>query len=321
MKLLTIDAPPDGRPGVLTGDDEVLDLLSVAGDEGVGRWIPSSVRGILEAGAQGLDAVRGIVARVETCTGGERDGLRETGALRPFASTPLMAAVPDPWLILSEGLNYGAHLAEMNNTPKPPYPTAFIKTRASLTGSGKPIIVPSQCPDRIDYEGEFTAVIGRTCHNVSEADALNYVAGYTIVNDVSARDWVPEFRDAEGNFRAIHAWERNIMGKNLPSFSPCGPVIATADEIADPHNLQLTTTLNGKVMQSTKTDDLVFNVPQIVSYFSKWYRFQPGDLITTGSPAGVGFGRNPQVFMKPGDLIEIEVEGIGKLSNRLVAAE
>jgi 2-keto-4-pentenoate hydratase/2-oxohepta-3-ene-1,7-dioic acid hydratase in catechol pathway len=190
---------------------------------------------------------------------------------------------------------------------------------SSLTGSGKPIFVPPQCPDMIDFEGEFTFVFGKPCHNVSEAEAMSYVAGYTICNDVSARNWAPEFFAAKGNFEAIHSWERNIMGKLLPSFTPCGPVMVTADEIRDPHDLQLTTTLNGQVMQSTKTDDLIFKLPAQIAYFSKWYRFSPGDLVTTGSPSGVGFGRNPKVFMKAGDTIEVEIEGIGKLSNRLAA--
>lgn len=319
MKFLTIDAPPFGHAAVLLGDGDVLDLTAQAAGESALRWIPGTVRDILEAGTEGLEIVRRRAGAVESATAGERDGLREAGILRSFAETPLLAPIPEPRLILSEGLNYGRHLEEMSNTPHPKYPTAFIKLQSSLTGSGKPIIVPPQCPDKVDYEGEFTVVIGRTCHNVSEADALDCVAGYTICNDVSARDWIPEVNGAEGSFGAIHAWERNIMGKNLPTFTPCGPVVATADEIADPHDLQLTTTLNGEVMQSTKTDDLIFNVPQIVSYFSKWYRFQPGDLITTGSPSGVGVGRKPPVFMKPGDRIEVAVEGIGTLSNPLVA--
>lgn len=319
MKLLTIDALPKGHAAVLVGDGEVLDLTARANGESAARWIPGSVREILEAGADGLEIVRRRIGEVEGATAGEKDGLREAGVLRAFADTPLMATVPDPWFILSAGRNYGRHLAEMGNNPKPAYPTAFIKLQSSLTGSGKPIVVPDRFSGHVDYEGEFTVVIGKTCHNVSEADALNYVAGYTICNDVSARDWIPEIRAAEESFDAILAWERNIMGKNLPTFTPCGPVMVTADEIADPHNLQLTTTLNGEVMQSTKTDDLIYNVPQIVSYFSQWYRFQPGDLITTGSPSGVGVGRDPQVFMKPGDRVEVEIEGIGTLSNPLVA--
>jgi acylpyruvate hydrolase len=319
MKLLTIDAPRGGRPGAMSAKGEIIDLLKLDAGEGLGNWLPTSIRAILDAGDEGLDMVRRLVDQVDNASGAEAERLAAQGALLPFDGTPLLAPIPEPRLILSEGRNYGKHLAEMGGEAPPSYPTAFIKLQSSLTGSGKPIYVPPQYPDHIDYEGEFTIVIGRNCHRVSEGDALDYVAGYTIVNDVSARDWIPGYRDATDKIDICIAWERNIMGKNLPSFSPCGPVITTADEISDPHDLQLTTRLNGEVMHSTKTDDLVYNVPQMVSYFSQWYLLQPGDLITTGSPAGVGVGRNPPVFMKDGDLIEVEIEHIGTLSNRLTA--
>ncbi|MBT3552150.1 MAG: fumarylacetoacetate hydrolase family protein [Rhodospirillaceae bacterium] len=319
MKLLTIDAPRGGRPGALSAKGEIIDLLKVDAGEGLGNWLPDTVRGILDAGAEGLDMVRRLVDRIDNASGAEADRIAASGALLPFGDTPLLAPIPEPRLILSEGRNYGKHLAEMGGEQPTATPTAFIKLQSSLTGSGKPIYVPPQYPDQIDYEGEFTIVIGRNCHRVSEEDALDYIAGYTIVNDVSARDWIPEYRAATDKIDICIGWERNIMGKNLPSFSPCGPVITTADEIPDPHDLQLTTRLNGEVMQSTKTDDLVHNVPQMVSYYSQWYLLQPGDLITTGSPAGVGVGRNPPVFMKDGDLIEVEIERIGTLSNRLEA--
>ena len=169
----------------------------------------------------------------------------------------------------------------------------------------------------IDFEGEFCFIFAKECNNVNEAEAMDYVAGYTIANDVSARDWVPEVFAAEGTFPAIQAWERNIMGKQLPGFTPCGPYLVTKDEIKDPHDLKLETRLNGEVMQSTSTNDLIFKIPQIIAYFSQWYRFQAGDIVTTGSPAGVGFGRDPKLFMKPGDKIEIEIEKIGILSNTI----
>ena len=319
MKLLTIDAPRGGRPGALSAKGDIIDLLALDYGGAAVAWLPASVRGILDAGAEGLDTVRRVVDRVDNASDTEAERLTKKGALLPFATTPLLPPVPEPCLILSAGRNYGKHLAEMGGEAPPAYPTAFIKLQSSLTGSGKPIYVPPQCSDYVDYEGEFTIVIGRNCHRVSEGEALDYVAGYTIVNDVSARDWIPEYRAATDKIDISISWERNIMGKNLPSFSPCGPVITTADEIPDPHDLQLTTRLNGAVMQSTKTDDLVYNVPKIISYFSEWYMFQPGDLITTGSPAGVGVGREPPVFMQAGDKIEVEIESIGTLSNDLVA--
>ena len=319
MKLLTLDTGGPGHPGVLIDDDTVLDLALAADALPPARPVPGSVRGILAAGEDGLQAVWRTVDAVDAMAGVDRDRLRETGGLRGFADASLLPPIPDPNLILSEGLNYRRHLDEMSGTPTPPNPTAFIKAASSLTGSGKPIPVPPQCPSMIDFEGEFTFVVGRRCHNVSVEDAMSHIGGYTICNDVSARDWVGEVFNAEGKFGAIQAWERNIMGKQLPGFTPCGPVMATADEIADPHDLQLTTTLNGEVVQSTRTDDLIYGVAEILSYFSRWYRFEPGDLFTTGSPAGVGFGRDPKLFMKPGDRIEVEIEGIGRLRNTLQA--
>ncbi len=320
MKLATIDAAPGGHVGVLVGDGEIVDLRALGAVSPPARLVPETLRGVLEAGEQALEIVRRAAGEVESMGRDALDGLRERGVLRPFAATPLLAPVPEPRMVLSVGLNYGRHLAEMEGTPRPTHPAAFTKAVSSLTGSGKPILVPPQCPDMIDFEGEFSFVFGRACHNVPAKEAMDYVAGYTIANDVSARDWVGAVFGAKEAFEGIHAWERNVMGKQFPTFTPCGPVLVTRDEIADPHELQLTTTLNGEVMQSTRTDDLIFKLPAIIAYFSQWYRFHPGDLVTTGSPSGVGFGRDPKVFMKPGDIIEVEVEGIGKLSNQLVAA-
>ena len=320
MKLLTIDGGSAGRVGVLLGGDEVVDLLAYSASSTLARLVPGSLRDILDAGDAAMDVVRRCLDEVDALSGETQDSLREQGIIKPLADTPLMSPMPNPRLILSVGLNYGKHLEEMSGTPRPERPTAFIKVRSSLTGSGKPILVPPQCPSMIDYEGELSFIFGRACHRVSVEEAIDYVAGYTIVNDVSARDWVGDVFNSEGRFESIQAWERNIMGKQLPTFSPCGPVMVTADEIKDPHDLQLTTTLNGEVMQSSKTDDLIFKLPDLISYFSEWYQFMPGDLVTTGSPSGVGVGRKPPVFMNEGDLIEVEAEGIGKLSNTLVVA-
>jgi 2-keto-4-pentenoate hydratase/2-oxohepta-3-ene-1,7-dioic acid hydratase in catechol pathway len=167
----------------------------------------------------------------------------------------------------------------------------------------------------IQPEGEFTAVIGRTCHDVSETEALDYVVGYTIVNDVSARDFVAAAQAAQGMIPTIVAWEHNILGKLYPTFCPMGPYIVTADEIGDPNALHIETRLNGQIVQDSNTSDLVFNVAQIVAYYSKFLTFEPGDLITTGSPSGVGSGRKPQLFMRDGDTIEVTIEKLGTLRN------
>ena len=309
MKFLTIDTN-GGEPGVVIADNLVLNIAQMP-EALISGWRPTSVREILENGDAGLEAVRQIVGAAEA------DMNACSAAISEFAETSLAPPVPDPWLIFSVGMNYGRHLAEMNNTPPPTNPAGFIKTRDSLIGSGKAITVPPQCPDMIDYEGEFCFVFGRECHRVSKEDAMDHVAGYTIANDVSARDWIPDIKMGDPPFGPIHGWERNIMGKNLPGFTPCGPVIVTKDEITDPHDLHLQTRLNGEVMQDTRTDDLIFKLPEIISYYSQWYRFRPGDVVTTGSPSGVGVGRDPQVFMHAGDTVEIELEGVGILKNTL----
>ncbi len=321
MKLATIEGgQSDAHVAVIIGDDEVLDLVALCGAVPEANAVSATMRELLGGGDAALAAVQTCVERVGAMTADEQAGLRDAAILQAWGDVSFLPPVTDPKIILSVGLNYHRHLEEMENTPAPAHPAAFLVNPMALTGAGKPIIAPPQCPDMIDYEGEFSFVFGRTCHNVSEDEAMDFVAGYTIANDVSARDWVGPIFAAEKPFEAIAAWDRNVLGKQLPTFCPCGPVIVSKDEIADPHDLQLTTRLNGEVMQSTKTDDLIFNLPQIISYFSFWYRFSPGDIVTTGSPAGVGVGRKPPVFMKPGDVVEIEVEGIGKLSNPVAAA-
>ena len=311
MKILTLDTNLGNHPAVIVDDNKVLNLTQAPASIFKDRWRPSSVREILESGEDGLEAVRCIAGAAE-------DNLEAvSSALSQLSEVEFAPPVLDPWLIFSVGMNYGRHLAEMDNTPRPQHPAGFIKTRDSLLGSGKTIPVPPQCPNMIDYEGELCFVFGKECHRVSKDDAMDCVAGYTIANDVSARDWIPDIKSGKPPFGPIHGWERNIMGKNLPGFTPCGPVIVTKDEIRDPYDLRLSTRLNGKVMQDTKTDDLIFKLPEIISYFSQWYRFHPGDIVTTGSPAGVGVGRDPQIFMHRGDTIEIELEGVGVLTNTL----
>ena len=317
MKLVTIDAPPAGRAGALIGDD-ILDLGRVAPAIPIAGWIPTSVKRILEGGEEAIDIVRRVVDQAAAGKDGLGAQLRELGAITPAGATSLLAPIPDPTCIWSCGLNYGEHLKEMN-TPAPDQPTGFVKSTHAITGPDKPIILPKQCPEMVDFEGEFSLVFGRDCHNVGEAEAMDYVVGYTIINDVSARDWVAPVFQANGAMPAIQAWERNILGKQLPTFAPMGPVMVTADEIKDPHDLDLKTTLNGTIMQSTNTDDLYFKLPRLISHFSRWLKFRPGDIITTGSPSGVGYGRNPKVFMKAGDTVAVTVEGIGTLTNPIVA--
>jgi acylpyruvate hydrolase len=316
MQLVTVQLAGRQSPGVVLGS-EIL-ALSACGDAlPTARLVAGSVRGIIEGGSEALDLVRRICDKV---TGSDAlvASLRDRGALVVKDRAKLLAPIPDPLLILSCGLNYHAHLKEMK-TPPGEKPTAFTKNAASIIGSGAPILLPRSNPNMVDWEGEFTIVMGRPCFNVKAAEALEYVAGYTIVNDVSARDWVAPVQAATGVMGPIHAWEHNLLGKQFPTFCPMGPALVTRDEVKNPEDLQLTTRLNGKVMQSTSTSDLVFGPARLIEYYSQFYRFRPGDLITTGSPAGVGYGRDPKIFLKAGDVIEVTVQGIGTLSNPVVA--
>jgi|GraSoiStandDraft_13_1057314.scaffolds.fasta_scaffold06695_2 2-keto-4-pentenoate hydratase/2-oxohepta-3-ene-1,7-dioic acid hydratase in catechol pathway len=290
MKLVTMELDGRARAGVIAGD-EIVDIH--ASDPA----LPSSLKQILEAGA--LERVRSLL--------GSKTRI-------PRKSAKLLAPIPDPGMVLSVGMNYYEHLKEMK-TPVPEKPAAFTKSVASIIGPGQPIKVPRNNPDMLDWEGEFSVVIGRPCHRVSAVHALDYVAGYTLVNDVSARDWVAPIFAAQGVMGPIHAWEHNLLGKMFPTFCPMGPAIVTRDELPDPGNVQIETRLNGRVMQSANTDDLVFGVARLIEYYSQFYLFRPGDVITTGSPSGVGYGRNPKLFMKPGDVIEVEVKEIGILRN------
>ena len=313
MKLATLMVGGQYRPAVVLGA-EVLDLVAARKVSAAATLVPGDLAGIFAAGRAALDVLQGIVEEARHSAG----AFRASNALLPEAQAPFVAPLPEPRLIMAVGANYHEHLKEMN-TPPPATPMAFQKSLTSVVGPGADIVLPANHPDMVDYEGEFTVVIGSTCHDVTEDEALNHVAGYTIVNDVSARDWVVPAFQAQGMINTVVAWEHNILGKLFPTFCPMGPVIVTSDEVGDPHDLKIETRLNGQVMQSAHTSDLVFNVRQIIAYYSKFLTFRPGDLILTGSPSGVGFGRKPQVFMKPGDVIEVSVEKIGTLRNTIRA--
>jgi 2-keto-4-pentenoate hydratase/2-oxohepta-3-ene-1,7-dioic acid hydratase in catechol pathway len=295
MRLVMYSRNKEARAGVIDGE-EIVDVN--AND----KSLPTSIKGILEANA---------LARV-------RKLLKSKKHRTPLARAKLLAPIADPGMVLSVGMNYHEHLKEMK-TPVPEKPAAFTKSVASIIATGEPIRPPASNAGMLDWEGEFSVVIGKRCHAVKAADALDYVAGYTLVNDVSARDWVAAIFQSQGIMGPIHAWEHNLLGKMFPTFCPMGPCIATRDEIADPGNVRIQTRLNGQVMQDANTDDLVFSVPQLIEYYSQFYLFRPGDVITTGSPSGVGFGRNPKVFMKPGDVVEVEVQQIGVLRNPIKA--
>ena len=220
-----------------------------------------------------------------------------------LADVKLLAPVAPP-NIIAIGLNYSSHAGESGEAP-PEQPIIFLKATTAVIAHREAIQLPAIAPDEVDYEAELCVVIGKTAKNVSEADALKYVLGYTCGNDVSARDC---------QLRLDSQWAR---GKSFDTFCPIGPHIET--EIPDPGNLNILSRVNGVVMQSSNTANMIFSVPYLISYCSKNMTLPPGTVIMTGTPEGVGFARKPPVFLRGGDIVEIEIAGVGTLVNSVSA--
>jgi len=282
MRLLTFDDGSGPQAGLLAGEDVVpVSALDAPA---------SSVKGLLEA----LDA-NGLADL------GERaNSAQQRIAL---AWVRLLAPVPDPEKIICLGLNYRDH-AEESGQEIPAAPLWFAKFANSLIGSGQEIVLPAAHPDYVDYEAELAVVIGRTASRVEEADALSYVAGVMPFNDVSARDLQLQ----------NPLW---TSGKAVDTFAPCGPALVTLDEAGDLGALGLRTRINGKVVQEGNTSNLIFSVASAVAWLSRTITLAPGDIIATGTPAGVG---GPQgTFLRDGDTVEVEIDGLGVLSNPVSA--
>jgi 2-keto-4-pentenoate hydratase/2-oxohepta-3-ene-1,7-dioic acid hydratase in catechol pathway len=213
----------------------------------------------------------------------------------------------EPKTIYCIGLNYRKH-AEETGAKIPQQPIVFLKSPTAVQDPEGPIVLPRHLrSDEVDYECELAVVIGYECKNVSRADALNYVIGYTVANDVSARDWQKQWGGSQ--------WCR---GKTFDTFCPLGPALVTTDELKDPNNLAITTRVNGKTMQESSTRDMIFSVAELIAFLSGSTTLEPGTLILTGTPEGVGMGRKPPVYLKAGDVVEVEVEGIGVLRNPVI---
>ena len=275
-------SPGGWRAGVVLGER----LFPVPGEGSAGL----GVRELLE---QGRAALEGAFARARQHHDEEMDLLALDGL-------ELGPPVPDPDKILCLGLNYREHAAEAG-LPLPSVPVFFAKFRNSLTGPTDPVLLPATST-QIDYEGELAVVIGTRCKDASEEEALGYVAGYTVMNDVSARDLQMQ----------TSQW---IAGKALDTFAPMGPGLVPAWEVPDPQRLTLTTRVNGQVVQHAQTADMVFTVAQAVAFLSSLMTLEPGDIIATGTPSGVGFTRTPPLFLTDGDVTEVEIEGIGTIRN------
>jgi len=230
--------------------------------------------------------------------------LRDTGT--PATVEKLLAPL-EPRDILCIGLNYKKHAAESGAEP-PAHPVLFLKNSGTVQNPGDPIVLPRKLrSDEVDYECELAVVIGKRCHNVPRVDAVAHVLGYTCANDVSARDWQKKGGGGQ--------WSR---GKTFATFCPLGPALVTTDEIPDPQQLGIRTILNGETMQDWHTGDMIFDVPTLIEFLSASMILNPGTVILTGTPHGVGFARTPPVFLQPGDSVTVEIDAIGQLTNPVV---
>lgn len=266
--------------------------------------IPADLLGVIERGEPALAQVRSAVdfalARQDKVPA--PDESRLTYALDEVG---LYAPLPNPGKLIAIGLNYLDHARESGMEP-PKNPIFFTKYSTAIVGPGAPVVLPpKEISNQVDYEVELAVVIGKAARNVSEDEAMDYVFGYTIVNDVSARDL--QFEDGQ--------W---VKGKSLDTFAPMGPWVVTKDEIPDPHDLRIVLALNGELVQDSSTSNLIFKVPQLIAYLSKLFTLRPGDVIATGTPPGVGMARKPQRFLKPGDTMRCEIQGIGALENPVI---
>jgi 2-keto-4-pentenoate hydratase/2-oxohepta-3-ene-1,7-dioic acid hydratase in catechol pathway len=283
-------------------------LLTVATDRGpracaeqAGRLVdlnaadpslPGTVRGLLALGPEGIARARSAVDRATT-------------TYDPESST-LLAPVPDPRKIICLGLNYRDHAIE-TGAKIPEEPILFSKYPSALTGHKAPILLPKVCHE-VDFEAELVFVIGLPGRDIPLDRAMGHVAGYAVGHDVSARDW--QLRKPGGQWMA---------GKTFDTFAPVGPRLVTADEVPDPHALGIRLRLNGRLMQDSSTSQLIFRVPETIAYLSQIMTLEPGDLIFTGTPPGVGMARKPPVWLKPGDVVEVEIDGLGTLTNPVEA--
>ncbi len=264
-----------------------------------GYGVVTGEDGIVDAGKRlGLPSLRAVLAQ------GRLSDLKALADEKPdcrLADVDLLPPIPDPEKILCVGLNYKSHVAETGRE-MPANPSLFGRFTNTLVADGKPIIRP-KASSHLDYEGELAMVIGKRGRNIAEADALSHVAGYSCFNDGSLRDYQKHSVTA---------------GKNFQSTGGFGPWIVTADAIGDPAKLDLATRLNGQQVQHSNTALLIYSLPKIISYISEFTTLEPGDVIATGTPEGVGARRDPPLWMKAGDVVEVEIAGIGRLRNPVV---
>ncbi len=285
MRLATIQTKAGPRPAVFHAG-KYIDLHAT--DQG----LPTTVRGLLEGGPALLQVIASIVQR--------------PAAVRyPESTVKLLPPIPDPPKILCIGLNYRDH-AEETGASIPRDPVLFSKFTTALIGPDEPIVLP-KVSQKVDYEAELVLVIGKKGRHIPREEAPSYLAGCMVGHDVSARDWQLE-KDGK-------QW---LAGKTFDTFAPTGPWLVTLDEVGDPHELGIRLRLNGKTMQDSNTQQMIFRAEELIAYISQVVTLLPGDLIFTGTPPGVGVARKPPVWMKDGDVAEVEIDRLGVLRNPVV---
>jgi len=286
MRLGTLLTADGAKLAGGTLDGRSVDLCAVDAK------LPSTLNGV-------LSEPEGLMAAASALAHGLKNG--------PFITGKLLAPIPEPGKVFCIGLNYRDHALE-SGSPIPNEPVVFSKFSQAVIGPEETIVLP-RVAHEVDYEAELVVVIGKSGKNISREAAWKHVAGYTVGNDVSARDW------QKG--RPGGQW---LLGKTPDTFAPTGPWLVTADEIGDPHALRVQLRLNGETMQNSSTKELIFGIDQLIAHVSQLVTLKPGDLIFTGTPPGVGAARKPPVFLKSGDRVEVEIEAVGVLKN-VVAAE
>jgi acylpyruvate hydrolase len=286
LRLCTFRTDGEATLGA-EGPGGIVDLHAVD------ATLPATLIELLALGDAGLDRARRALAAARAEHVRPREGVR------------LLPPIPNPSKIVCIGLNYRDHAAEVK-MELPKYVTAFAKWPNTLVGDGDAIVIPAES-HRVDYEAELAFVIGKRAHHVSEADAYGVIAGYTCFNDVSVRDY--QMRTSQ--------W---TLGKVFDTHGPCGPFLVTSDEIADPHALRISCSIDGEMLQNSSTSQLVFGIPRLVADLSAVMTLEPGDIVATGTPAGVGTSREPKRWIRPGERVRVEIEGVGRLENPAVAA-
>ncbi len=297
MKLVTYTSGANTRLGAMLDDKTIVDLNRASGGK-----LPADMLGFLNVGEDAMQIAR---TTIDAARAAGNAGASATGVIFSLdvPGTRLEAPVPRPGKVLAIGLNYRDH-AEETNAEIPKRPVVFAKMPTCITGTGMPVHLP-KVSKSLDWEGELCFVVGKRGRHIAEADAMSHVAGFCNGNDVSVRDW------------QFHAptW---TMGKGFDTHGPLGPWLVTTDEVGDVNKLDVRTWVNGELVQNSNTRHLIFGIGAIIEYLSAAFTLEPGDVVFTGTPAGVGVARKPPRFMKAGDVVRVEIGGLGVLENPII---